>query len=203
MTDVLVRLPDQFRPSRDTPMAATPTCCSCCCCCCCVATLITSSIVLPMRVELLARESAVTVPAGRATWSKVLAGLAPVASFVLAIVAAQTIGNLTAFLLAFVLVLFGMVSAAYAPFGQSMRALPVVLAYIGAFGVEFIVGGFGILATAGIGYAIVALLAAIGVVRMHTRRLAVGTHSPGDPGAGRRGPERPPPPLPRPPSSDE
>jgi len=140
---------------------------------------------------------------GRASWSKVLAGLAPLASFLLAVLAAQVAGNLTSFLLVFVLVLFAMVAAAYAPFGYSMRAVPVVMAYVGAFGVEFIVGGFGILATAGIGYAIVALLAAIAVVRSHTRQLAEATHGTADPGPARQRRQRPPPPVPRPPSSDE
>ena len=63
LTSQLVRLPDQFRPARSAPTAATPTCCcSCCCCCCCAATLISASVVLPTQVEILARRGMVGDP---------------------------------------------------------------------------------------------------------------------------------------------
>lgn len=195
MTDVLVRLPDQFRPSRDTPMAATPTCCSCCCCCCCISTLITSSIVLPMRVELMARE-AQSPPAAQVGTSKMLAGLAPVAAMVMGIGAARVSQDPLVVLGVAALAMVGMLAMAFAPFGHGIRAVTATVAFVIAFVVEIVVGAFGILATAGIGYAIVAILAGIGVVRYHTRLLGDG---PG-PGAGPRAPGSPPPPVPKPPS---
>lgn len=200
MTDVLVRLPDQFRPSRDTPMAATPTCCSCCCCCCCISTLITSSIVLPMRVELMARQSP-SAPANRVGTSKMLAGLAPVAAVVMAIATARVSQDALFVLVASALAMAGMLALAFSPFGHAMRSVTATVAFVVAFVAEVFVGAFGILATAGIGYAIVAILAGIGVVRHHTRLLAGGDQGPGPGHGGARPPGSPPPPLPRPPSS--
>jgi len=91
----------------------------------------------------------------------------------------------------------GMLAAAYAPFGVAARAVPVAVVFVVAFVVEVFAGAFGILATAGIGYVVLGALAAVGVVRLHNRRLAQGQPMPSPVE------RRPPPPLPRPPSSGE
>jgi hypothetical protein len=72
-------MPDQFRPGRDTPASATPTCC--CCCCCCVVTIVTAAVVIPMRMELAERRAAAAGVPGRVGALGKLAGfLAPPAA---------------------------------------------------------------------------------------------------------------------------
>lgn len=154
-----------------------------------------------MRVELMARQ-APAVPRDRVTTSKMLAGLAPVVAVLVGIVAARASQDLTFVLVAVALSLVAVLGVAYAPFGQGVRSITTTVAFLAAFAVEVVVGAFGILATAGIGYAIVGILAGVGVVRFHTRQLHEGGGGPSGPAAPQR-PGSPPPPLPRPPSSEE
>lgn len=190
MTGAAVRLPDQFRRGRDTPMAATPTCC---CCCCCLSTLLTSSVVLPMRVELLARQAS-SVPPARISTSKLLAGMAPVGSLALATLGGIVFGNIAVFLVAWPLAMAGALAWAYAPFGHALGSLKVTAVFAVAFAFEFLVGLYGLILTAGIGYVLIAGFGGHRVLRAHKRRLAEGQAAP------RVIEGRPPPPVPRPPS---
>ncbi|HVF75263.1 MAG TPA: hypothetical protein VM938_09450 [Acidimicrobiales bacterium] len=192
-TGAAVRMPDQFRPSRDTPMAATPTCC---CCCCCLSTVITASIVLPMRVELLARQAPSVAPA-RVTTSKTVAVAAPLGSFALSLLVVWRWGEPAAFTAVLLVATMASLAVVFAPFGSPLRSLKVTAVLAAAFVAEFTVGLVGILATAGIGYLAVAVFGAVVVVNFHRRQLA-GTRP-----AFQAVDAPAPPPVPRPPSNGD
>lgn len=205
MTARLVRMPDQFRPARDAPIAATPTCC--CCCCCCIATLITASVVLPMRVELMSHgPDGERIAPAQVRSSKFVAGTAPILSFVLGSLLGFGIKEVMPFFVGFPLILMLMLGLAFAPFGRGVTAIPTTIVFFLAFAAEFMVGGFGILATAGILYLAVAVVFSVLVINQYRAKLRHVRMAPtqnyfGTPAWEPRPSD--PPPLPRPPSSEE
>ena len=203
MSGRLVRAPDQFRPSRDMPMAATPTCC--CCCCCCIGTLVTSAVVLPMTVELLRRgaDPQVVAPVSEAQvrGAKAVVGLSPFLALAAALVVGGRFDNFSLSLACGLGVLFAAGAYAFGMFGRPALAVATTTVIGASFAVEVVVGFFGVLATAGIGYLVYVALLMTLVVRAFQRRL----QGPGGGPATGGGPPSsgytpPPPPLPRPPS---
>ena len=204
MTDRLVRMPDQFRPARDTPIAATPTCC--CCCCCCLATMITASVVLPMRVEIMAHAPDGTmIAADRVRSSKLIAGFAPFLSFAIGVGAGFAVKEIGPFGIGFPLILLLLLGVAFGPFGRGTTSIPTTLVFFVAFAVEFVVGLFGILATAGIGYLAFGIIGSWLVIRQNLQAVQRVRGGPQNFFGPEQWEPRPntPPPLPRPPSSDE
>jgi hypothetical protein len=164
----LVRLPDPFRPSRSAPLAATPTCC--CCCCCCVATLVTSSVVLPMRLELRARRGSPEL-SSRLRDSKIAVGVAPWLGLAVALGLAIALESLPVFVLVYIVGMYAALALTdRSPTRWRDASLPTLVFGV-VFAVEFVVGAVLILATAGIGYLIVGVLIPWLVIRAFGRRL--------------------------------
>jgi len=205
VTERLVRMPDQFRPARDTPMAATPTCC--CCCCCCIATLITSSVVLPMRVELMSRgPDGQPMPADQVRASKWIAGGAPFLSFGLGIVLGVGTREIGPFGWGFPIIFVLLVVLAFAPLGRGVAAIPTTIVFFAAFAAEFVIGLFGVLSTGGLLYLAYGVIMSWLVIRGHrqaVKRLREGTSPASFSPPSWSPPTKDLPPLPRPPSSEE
>ena len=213
----LVRVPDQFRPGRASAQAPTPTCC--CCCCCCIATMVTSSVVLPMRVELAAlrqpQEARPDPASVRA--AKWLAGLAPWVALFATIAVGMTTRQVGGFLSPIAIVLLLLLMGAFAMVGRPAIGFLATVVFSVAFVLEVVVGVVGIFATAGIGYLVVGVAASWGAIAVNVRKLREARAGPGGALSGFAGPVWPPAPpmppaapprvgppvLPRPPSSEE
>lgn len=169
-----------------------------------------------MSVELMNRGPRAPhppLPRDRVVASKWIIGMGPIVAFAAGLTAA--IGWRNAWLGAIVAIVILLASAAYAyaPFGRGATSIVTAVAVAFAFAVEFVIGFFGLLFTAGVGYLAFAVLLPVLTTKAFQSRLArYGSGGPGGPfgpglGSGGGPPPPPyappPPPLPRPPSSNE
>lgn len=186
---LLVRLPDQFRSTRRTPLAATPTCC--CCCCCCLATVVGGVTSLPNHIESETLQSVLGRPGqdprppidphrlrrARA-WARgaLPLTLATAIGAGMLFAGALDTGSLAAPLFFGVTggALFFAMAMAHEPLpNRWFNATVGTLIFSILFAVEFFAGAMLVLATAGIGYLVFAPLAILAVTARSRRRLSM------------------------------
>jgi hypothetical protein len=173
-----------------------------------VATLVTSTVVLPIKVERKSFDLPLEARPDRAQLvsSKWVAGVAPVLAVAAAIAAGVAFQNGFASLVVFAIAMAGMLAMAFGPVHRSGLSVAYTVIFAAAFAAEVVAGGILLLATAGVGYLVLGGGAAWGLIAVNVRSVRAAR-------AGRDGappvppksspPSAPPPLLPRPPSSED
>jgi hypothetical protein len=174
--------------------------------------MVTASVVLPIKVEMKSFALPVEArpPRSQLLSSKWIAGLAPVLSMVVSSLSGFGYRNGWFSLVVFLLVLTGMLAMALSPVRKAGLSIFYTALFVAALIAEVVVGGIGVLATAGIGYIVVGGGLAWAIIGTNVRAVraarAAGEDFPGLPSyPAFPTPAKPPPPplLPRPPSSED
>jgi peptidoglycan/LPS O-acetylase OafA/YrhL len=133
--------------------------------------MVTTSILLPMRIEAGRRAQSGWGEATSVTGYKVLAAMAPALAFVSGLAAARLAHSLIAFIAVTLGVLAALVATAYSVIQRSASGVVVALAFGVCFTAEFFIGigllsvPFGLLV-----YPALAALAAVAIVRWQHHR---------------------------------